>query len=191
VFCAALEGTGCFEGCQFDYCAEGCSLDEPTNDECMPEPPPPDQVKVTGDPHVTNVKGERFDLRRSGVSELIRLPRHVAEGQQPLLTVLGRVETDQNCVETFIKQLEFGGGWLSTSGRLVFGTNGSGASADEAISLAVNGTALDVHGLRSVGDLKDVLEVVKPKIVQKIVQRKKPIHRSGHNLSYLGKKRAS
>jgi len=161
-FCSKLKGTECFEGCQFDYCAEGCTVKGPVEDKCMPEPPPPDEVKVTGDPHVTNVRGERFDLRRLGFTELLRLPRQVAEGAQPLLSVLGRVETDSTCADTFIKEFDFLGSWLSRSGKLTLGTSGAGRGADEAISLAVNGTALDVAGLRAVEGLKDVLEVVTP-----------------------------
>jgi len=111
-----------------------------------------------------NVRGERFDLRRLGFTELLRLPRQGAEGAQPLLSVLGRVEADSTCADTFIKELDFGGGWLSRSGKLTFGTSGAGHGAREAISLTVNGTALDVAGLRAAEGLEDVLEVVTPEI---------------------------
>jgi hypothetical protein len=132
------------------------------------EPPSPTgpKVKATGDPHVTNVRGERFDLRRLGFTELLRLPRQVAEGAQPLLSVLGRVDADSTCVDTFIKELDFGGSWLSRSGKLTLSTSGAGRGVHEAISLTVNGTALDVAGLRAVEGLMDVLEVATPEIRQ-------------------------
>merc|ERR1719188_931107 len=77
---------------------------------------------VTGDPHVTNVEGQRFNLVRVGVHELLRLPRRSGSragqgaGSEALLEVLGTVESERKCEEPFVKQLDLSGLWLRQSG---------------------------------------------------------------------------
>jgi len=101
---------------------------------------------VTGDPHVTNVEGQRFDLVRVGVHELLRLPRR--SGSPPgygirseaLLEVLGTVESERKCEEPFVKQLDLSGLWLQHSGPLVLRAGDLSEDSRDAILLQVNGS---------------------------------------------------
>merc|ERR1740138_772922 len=90
----------------------------------------PTAGKVTGDPHVTNVEGQRFSLVRVGVHELLRLPRRAGSragqgaGGEALLEVLGTVESERSCEEPFVRQLDLSGLWLQRSGPLVLRAGG-------------------------------------------------------------------
>jgi len=135
----------------------GCTLIENPKVYCADGP------QVTGDPHVTNLDGERFNLVRTGPHELLRLPRLSDPGSEtaPLLQVIGRVEEEQHCLETYVKEVLLSGSWLRTIGNISFRTAGGGPHSQGAIQLEVNGSAVSVEDFRdSRGRLAHVVEKV-------------------------------
>merc|ERR1719145_361182 len=119
------------------------TIDEPT---AAPTPSP--TAQVTGDPHVTNVDGERFNIMRAGVHELLRLPRRAQSRSgdsdvEPLLDVMASVEWDKkDCNDPYVKEVELKGWWLRSAGSLLFRTQGAAPGADGAVVLEVNGSRL-------------------------------------------------
>lgn len=74
----------------------------------------------TGDPHLTNMHGQRFDLYQPGVHVLIQVPRRAA----PEDTLL-RVEADARrmggaCADMYFQVLNITGNWTGRSGGLQF-----------------------------------------------------------------------
>jgi len=144
----------------------------------------PTAATVTGDPHVTNVEGERFNLNRVGVHELLRLPRRSgsfpgrarasrgsrrapgdpqASGSEALLEVLGTVEAERSCAEPFVKQLDLSGLWLQESGPLVLRAGGLGTDSMDAIVLQVNGSHIGKDELTRDSRLQGLLQAAEPK----------------------------
>jgi len=115
---------------------------------------------ITGDPHVTNVEGQRFNLVRVGVHELLRLPRQSGEA---LLEVLGTVESERTCEEPFVKQLDLSGLWLRQSGPLVLRAGGLGEDGRDAIMLQVNGSHVSKDELVLDARLQGLLKAEEPK----------------------------
>jgi hypothetical protein len=123
---------------------------------------------VTGDPHVTNVEGQRFDLVRVGVHELLRLPRR--SGSRPghgarseaLLEVLGTVESERKCEEPFVKQLDLRGLWLQQSGPLVLRAGDLSEDSGDTIMLQVNGSHVSKDELIRDARLQGLLKVEEP-----------------------------
>lgn len=74
-----------------------------------------------GDPHVTNVKGERFDLLKSGMRSLVQYPRDATS--DPSLVVMARiVRADAKwCENTFIEQVQAHGSMLGANVRVTMG----------------------------------------------------------------------
>merc|ERR1740121_1660292 len=76
---------------------------------------------VTGDPHVTNVDGERFNIIRAGAHELLRLPRRAQSGdsdEDPLLDVIAGVEWNNgDCNDPYVKEVDLRGWYLRSAGR--------------------------------------------------------------------------
>jgi len=69
-------------------------------------------VAATGDPHLQNVFGERFDLLRPGKHILIHIPRG-----QPVENTVLRVEADAvqlgvQCTEMYFQELNISGAWV-------------------------------------------------------------------------------
>jgi hypothetical protein len=97
----------------------------------------PRPAAVTGDPHVTNVEGQRFNLVREGLHELLRRPRRSTQepGGGALLEVVGSVETQRRCAEPFVRQLDLSGLWLQQSGPLVLRAGGPSEDTEDAIVL--------------------------------------------------------
>jgi len=85
-------------------------------------------VAATGDPHLQNVYGERFDLMRPGKHILIHIPR----GQPAEKTVL-RVEADAvqlgaQCTDMYFQELNITGAWVEAkmTGGFHFNARGKG-----------------------------------------------------------------
>jgi len=102
---------------------------------------------------VTNVDGERFNINRAGVHELLRLPRRAqsASGDsddEPLLDVMASVEWDKgDCKDPYVKEVELKGWWLRSAGSLLFRTHGAAPVSDGAVVLEVNGSRLSQEEL--------------------------------------------
>jgi len=83
----------------------------------IPAPPPPPlaQASATGDPHLQNIYGERFDLLRPGKHVLINIPRG-ALIESALLQV--EAETRQmggKCADMYFQELNITGEWVEST----------------------------------------------------------------------------
>merc|ERR1719433_82902 len=67
-----------------------------------------------GDPHMTNILGETFDLHRTGMHVLLHIPRG-AEPENALLHVEARIRRGAVCWKTYIRTLNITGLWAETS----------------------------------------------------------------------------
>jgi hypothetical protein len=128
---------------------------------------PAPTVAVTGDPHVTNVEGQRFDITRAGVHELLRLPRRPGSAGQDtggaaLLEVSGTVESERFCAEPFVRRLDLSGLWLQRSGPLVLRAGGASEDSEDAIVLQVNGSRVGKDALARDARLQGLLQVTEP-----------------------------
>jgi len=79
-------------------------------------------MAAVGDPHLTNIYGQRFDLMRPGLYVLIHIPR-----EAPVESTLLRVEADARrlggaCADLYFQELNITGAWVNAqyTGRLHF-----------------------------------------------------------------------
>jgi hypothetical protein len=134
--CAALKGTPCFEGCEFDFCASDCqATDMDTEEECNPDPPeppePPDTTTVpppsttlvpptttseppatiTDDPHIRNLAQESFAVNRPGDYVFLRLP--LDPSRPAILEVRGSIEAFAGApCKMYTAGVSISGAWL-------------------------------------------------------------------------------
>jgi len=83
-------------------------------------------VTATGDPHLQNVNGQRFDLMKPGKHVLINIPRGRRKG------VLLRVQADARqlgglCADMYFQELNITGAWVEVTGAsgLIFHAQGT------------------------------------------------------------------
>ena len=71
-------------------------------------------VSAIGDPHVTSVTGERFDLWRTGWSTFVQIPKDVEPSASPKLVVTGNVLPygSDTCAPAFLQDVKFAGSML-------------------------------------------------------------------------------
>lgn len=128
-------------------------------------------AEATGDPHVTNVDGERFDIMKKGAHEFLRFPRRASQspgsvGPTPLLSVWGAVEGsyEDGCHETYLKQVDVTGEWLVRSvGPLRFRADGQSLDGDREVILSINGSLVSKGAFGSYTNAWPFLEVIDPK----------------------------
>jgi len=81
------------------------------------EGPPPDwKPSASGDPHLTNIHGQTFDINKVGQMEFLRVPLESAITKANL-TLLATIEdvlgAQDKCEQSlYITSLQFGGAWL-------------------------------------------------------------------------------
>lgn len=68
-------------------------------------------AQVTGDPHVVNMRGEKFDIVQLGWHRLLVLPRDSSRSQAQL-HVEGRIERLARCGATFMTSIVVTGRWI-------------------------------------------------------------------------------
>jgi len=106
---------------------------------------------VTGDPHVTNVDGDRFNIVRAGVHELLRLPRRAQSidyDGDPLLDVTAGIEWNNgDCNDPYVKEVGLSGWWLRSAGSLRFRTRGAAPGSDGAAAVEINGSRVGLEEL--------------------------------------------
>merc|ERR1719311_1704778 len=78
-----------------------------------PDPTPaPAPASATGDPHLQNIYGERFDLMRPGKHVLINIPRG-ASVENALLQVEADAENmGGRCADMYFQELNITGVWV-------------------------------------------------------------------------------
>jgi len=87
-------------------------------------------VAATGDPHLQNIHGERFDLMKPGKHVLIHIPRG-----EPAETTLLSVEAEARqlggqCADMYFQEVNITGAWVEAkqTGGLRFQAQGEGMS---------------------------------------------------------------
>jgi len=85
--------------------------------EPLSEPVSPKAASASGDPHVINTRGERFDIFKTGQMEFLRVPYESVSGNANftlLTTIENTRESITQCDESrYITSLLFGGAWFS------------------------------------------------------------------------------
>lgn len=91
-----------------------------------PTPAPTQFVSAVGDPHLSNVAGERFDIYQPGTFVLLQVPRR-PEGAAPTLL---RVEADAkrmgDACSVYFQAINITGKWTNQSEPLIFVANAHG-----------------------------------------------------------------
>merc|ERR1719356_695585 len=73
-------------------------------------------VKAVGDPHMTNLLGQRFDLAQSGTHVLAKVPKW-ADAGEVLLQVNAEVEKmSESCSDIYIQKINITGQWVEQTG---------------------------------------------------------------------------
>jgi hypothetical protein len=85
--------------------------------EPLSEPVSPKAASASGDPHLINTRGERFDIFKTGQMEFLRVPYESVSGSANftlLATIENTRESITQCDESrYITSLLFGGAWFS------------------------------------------------------------------------------
>jgi len=109
VFCGSGGGGACygFSACSGTNPSDCMSIYSAAADSLYVKDPTP--ASATGDPHLQNIHGERFDLTKPGVHTLINIPRGAADA------VL-RVQADarqlgNQCADLYFQELNVTGIW--------------------------------------------------------------------------------
>jgi len=93
-------------------------------------PPTPSPASATGDPHLVNIHGERFDLMKSGKSVLIQIPR--GHGEQLTVDADAR-RLGVQCGDIYFQSVNITGAWADKvrAGGLTFTAGG-----DETVKMS-------------------------------------------------------
>ena len=121
----------CSEGWFFDdddftletmccLCGGGLSTAETTT-----TPAPTDVVSGTGDPHLSNLRGEKFDVYQPGNMTLLHLPR-LAEPARTLLLVEADARRMGDACSVYFQVLAISGKWTNESKPIQFLANAHG-----------------------------------------------------------------
>mmetsp|Transcript_99923 Transcript_99923/g.282827 ORF Transcript_99923/g.282827 Transcript_99923/m.282827 type:complete len:550 (+) Transcript_99923:100-1749(+) len=79
---------------------------------------PPSTVRATGDPHLTNLFGQRFDLHQEGWHTLVRVPRG-AQRKTALLSVEAEArQMGAACADVYFQSMNLTGRWVGANGRV-------------------------------------------------------------------------
>jgi len=122
VYCEIYaEGTQCsgFRGDGYTMVKSAVTTTTPA-----PAPPPP-PAGAKGDPHLLNIKGERFNVQRQGSAPLVK----ITSGGDAHLEVMALVEGVKQCQKKmFITQVNSSGSWLEKNVAVIVGEEQSGKS---------------------------------------------------------------
>lgn len=86
-----------------------CGTDWPT-----PTPATPSSASATGDPHLQNIYGERFDLMKAGNVTLIHIPRDVPVKDSLLIVEADARRLGESCADLYFQTLSITGKWASS-----------------------------------------------------------------------------
>jgi len=111
------------------YKAGDCTRNEKNEGDWSPyvwetEPPCGGQ-NAKGDPHLLNIKGERFNVQRQGSAPLVK----ITSGNDAHLEVMALVEGVKQCQKKmFISQVNSSGSWLEKNVAVIVGEQGKSLS---------------------------------------------------------------
>jgi len=140
-------------------------------------------VAATGDPHLQNVHGERFDLMKPGVHVLINIPRGTSVEDALLRVQADARRVGERCADMYFSEINVTGSWavtkqvggyhfsasrsdVGTPGWLAFGTvelkvvhgrTDTGFAYLNVYVKHLGRTGFDVGGLLGEDDHKDVI----------------------------------
>jgi hypothetical protein len=85
-------------------------------------------VGATGDPHLQNIHGERFNLMQPGVHLLLQIPRHAAINETLLTVQADARRLGANCEELYFQTVNVTGAWAdkAQAGEVRFDANSGG-----------------------------------------------------------------
>jgi len=82
-----------------------------------------DHVESTGDPHVINMAGQKFDIKKLGIHSLLNI--FGQDTFKPLLEISGLINraklpylAEEVCAPTYIRSLSFKGVWIDEKGHM-------------------------------------------------------------------------
>jgi len=78
------------------------------------------EAGATGDPHLTNVYGERFDLYRPGVHVLLQVPRTATPPETLLLVQADAQRLGAACTDMYFQVIKISGTWTNQTSPLQF-----------------------------------------------------------------------
>jgi len=85
-----------------------------------------------GDPHLKNVKGDKFDVKRQGSAPLLKIS---GDSGDALLQIMGRIQGASKCAKvTMITALNISGSWLEKNVEVKVGDQ-----SDKALHVTVDG----------------------------------------------------
>jgi len=85
----------------------------------------PSEAHALGDPHVSNMRGEHFDIYRPGTLPLLHVPRH-ANRENRLLFVQADARQMRNECDAYFQTVTVSGIWTNQSGPIRFIANPHG-----------------------------------------------------------------
>jgi len=108
--------------------ADADSCEQTNNLFCCPV----EEAKAGGDPHVQNIKGEKFNINRQGYAPLVSI---TSEGTSHL-EIMALIEGVKRCQKKmFITEVNASGSWLEKSVMVQVGSN----KDNRAFTLAIDG----------------------------------------------------
>ena len=84
-----------------------------------PTPSPSVGLSAVGDPHLSNMRGEQFDIYQSGMATLLHLPRQ-ANPENTLLLVEADARRMGNDCEVYFQTVTMSGIWTNRSSPIKF-----------------------------------------------------------------------
>ena len=90
-----------------------CSYSVPYGGGAMPAPSP--TTSATGDPHLQNIHGERFDLMKPGEHVLINIPRGVTAEKSLLRVQAAARQLGGQCADMYFQELNVTGSWAEAT----------------------------------------------------------------------------
>ena len=73
-------------------------------------------VAATGDPHLQNVHGERFDLMKPGKHVLLNIPRGISAGDALLRVQADARRLGGHCADLYFQEVNITGEWVRATG---------------------------------------------------------------------------
>lgn len=81
-------------------------------------------VSGLGDPHLTNMYGERFDLYRTGSNILLQIPRWSSSDTALLHLEADATRMGDQCADVYFQMVTISGSWTNETEEMRFFANG-------------------------------------------------------------------
>jgi len=102
-------------------------------------------TNLGGDPHVTNIKGESFDILQAGTFKMLSLQSRAPASTEIFLEVNTKISRlGEECSEAYIEQISLSGSWLSKMGYNLVEIRGK----PNFIEIGLNGKWYSAHSPR-------------------------------------------